>query len=201
MGSLPTCRGGRYRRERALSLSLSLSLALSLCNVLSHFLVPSLCGCFPRSCVGNFGLCGGLGAREEEETHTENDFLHLRKQLTQLLLLPFEGASDHHNHLQGFPSKRSVSTFKNLIVCRSSEQSSDKISNRAWHTSTHTNKKGCWSIPIYNVSSNMELTTSPPHLSILCYCHMAAMTTMWSSSPAAYIIIHSFELLIGVSEY
>jgi hypothetical protein len=52
-------------------------------------------------------------------------------QLTQLLLLPFEEASDHHHHLQGFPSKRSVSTFENLIVCRSSEQSSDKISNRA----------------------------------------------------------------------
>jgi hypothetical protein len=84
-----------------------------------------------------------LGAREEEETHRENAFLHLRKQLTQLPLLAFEGASDHHNHLQGFPSKRSVSTFENLIVCQSSEQSSDKISNRASRTSTHTSKKGC----------------------------------------------------------
>ncbi len=129
--------------QRALCLCLSLSLSLCLCNVLSHFLVPSLCGCFPRSCVGSFGLCGGLGAREEEETHRENAFLHLRKQLTQLPLLAFEGASDHHNHLQGFPSKRSVSTFENLIVCQSSEQSSDKISNRASRTSTHTSKKGC----------------------------------------------------------
>jgi hypothetical protein len=92
-------------------------------------LVPFLCGCFPRSCVGSFGLCGGLGAMEERER--ENAFLHLRKQLTQFLLLPFEGASDDHHHLQGFSSKRSVSTFENLIVCRSSEQSSDKIRNRA----------------------------------------------------------------------
>jgi len=44
-----------------------LSLSLYLCNVLFPFLVPFLCGCFPRSCVGSFGLCGGLGAMEERE--------------------------------------------------------------------------------------------------------------------------------------
>jgi len=109
--------------QRELSLSLSVQCPFSFFGPLSVWVFSQIM-CWELWALWWIGCHG----RERER---ENAFLHLRKQLTQFLLLPFEGASDDDHHLQGFPFKRSVSTFENLIVCRSSEQSTDKISNRA----------------------------------------------------------------------